>query len=234
MSTVDMTSVDSSAAVSTRLALAAAGGVYVAAWLLGLATAPSAPSLDASNATIQAFYADHGSVTLAQAALVHGIAGVALAVFVVALARRLTPDATNPNRRLFVAAGLCAAAVSLLQFALEIALNRAADAGEVSTSAALFDAVNIADAVKLVLLAVSIAAVSRLGAKTHTLPRWLRALGYTLAPILVIGGAAFVVTSDALSAILAVSLLLLLLWVAAVSITTTRAATAARPRTAAS
>jgi hypothetical protein len=232
MSTADMTGVESRAGFSARRALAAAGAVYVAAWLLGLATAPSAPSPDASDAAVQAFYADHGSATLAQATLVHGVAGLALGVFVVALARRLTPDTAHPVRRLFVAAGVGAAAVSLLQLALEIGLNRAADAGKVSTSAALFHAVNIADTVKLVLLAVSVAAATHLAARTHALPRWLRGLGYALAPILIIGGAAFVITSDALSAVLAVSLLLLLLWVAAVSVATTRAATAPRPHTA--
>jgi hypothetical protein len=92
----------------------------------------------------------------------------------------------------------------------------------VATSATLFHAVNIADTVKLVLLALAIAAATRLPASQQTFPRWVRALGYTTAPILVLGGAAFVITSDALSAVLALSLLLLLLWVAAVAVTITR------------
>ena len=98
---------------------------------------------------------------------------------------------------------------------------RAADGGHASTSATLFHAVNTADTVKLVLLAVAIAAATGLAASTSTFPRWLVGLGYALAPILVIGGAAFVVTSDLLSAALAASLLLLLLWVAAVAVVVT-------------
>jgi len=112
------TTVDELAGVSSRRALGAAALVYVAAWLIGLATAPSAPSSDAADATIQAFYADNGSAALLQATLVHAIAGVALAVFVVALARYL--DARNT---LVMAAGLGAAAVSLVQYAMEIGLD---------------------------------------------------------------------------------------------------------------
>jgi len=112
--------------------------------------------------------------------------------------------------------------VSLIQYAMEIALNRAAANADVSASATIFHAVNVADTVKLVLLAVAIAAATRLAAEAQTFPRWVRALGYALAPTLIIGGAAFVVTADVLSAILAVSLLLLLLWVATVAVVVTR------------
>jgi hypothetical protein len=51
------------------------------------------------------------------------------------------------------------------------------------------------------------------------LPRWLELLGYALAPILVVGAASFVVNSGALSAALALSLVLLLAWVATVTVT---------------
>src|SRR4051794_5428723 len=171
--------------------------------------------------TIQRFYTDNGPAALLQATLVHGIAGVALAVFAVTLARRLTLLTGRPAT-LVAAAGLAAAAVSLLQYAMEIALNRASDGGHVGANATLFHAVNLADTVKLVLLAVAIAAATRMAAAALAFPRWLRGLGYALAAILVVGGAAFVVTSDALSAVLALSLVLLLLWVGAVAAVLTR------------
>jgi hypothetical protein len=206
--------VDELAGVSSRRALTAAGFVYVAAWLIGLATAPSAPDPDAADATIQAFYADNGSAALLQATLVHGIAGIALAAFVVALARRLA--AAGARATVLLLAGLAAAAVSLIQYGMEIALNRAAAGGHSATSATLFHAVNIADTVKLVLLAVAIGAATRLAADTF--PRWLRVAGYVAVPSLVLGGLAFVVNSDPLSAVLALSLLLLLLWVGSVGV----------------
>jgi hypothetical protein len=215
------TTVDELAGVSSRRAVGAGALGYVAAWLVGLAIAPSTPSSDAADATIRAFYADNGSATLLQASLVHGIAGIALAVFVVSLARHVRTAADDRNMFLMVA-GLAAAAASLIQYAMEIGLNRAADGGHVSASATLFHAVNIADTVKLVLLALAITAATRLGANARAFPRWVQGLGYATAPTLVLGGAAFILTSDALSAVLAVSLLLLLLWVAAAAVVVAR------------
>jgi uncharacterized membrane protein len=80
----------------------------------------------------------------------------------------------------------------------------------------------LAMAVKLVLLGVAVFAATRLLTSRGPTPRWLQVLGYVLLPVLVIGGAAFVVSSDALNAVLTASLLLLLLWVAAVTIAATR------------
>ena len=67
-------------------ALRSAGAVYVVAWVVGLLVAPSAPSQTDPAAKVQAFFASHHSATLIQALLVHCVAGVAFAVFVVALA----------------------------------------------------------------------------------------------------------------------------------------------------
>ena len=77
------TTVDELSGARRRGPLAVSGAVYVVAWALGLATAPSAPDSDAGDPAIQSFYADHGSATLLQATLVHAVAGVALGVFVV-------------------------------------------------------------------------------------------------------------------------------------------------------
>src|SRR5919198_1988355 len=87
-----------------RRGLAGAGFAYVAAWVVGLLVAPSAPDPDASDATINAFYADHQSATLLQAALVHCVAGLALAGFVVSLARRVMPGRRDGNRTVFLVA----------------------------------------------------------------------------------------------------------------------------------
>src|SRR5213592_1299034 len=89
-----------------RGVVASGGAVYVLAWIVGLLVAPAAPSPTASDATVATFFSDNHAATLAQATLVHGIAGVALAVFAVALAR-----GTNRRTRLVVSAGVAAAAV---------------------------------------------------------------------------------------------------------------------------
>jgi len=206
-----------------RKAVAAAGAVYVVAWLVGLFVAPSAPSATASDATVHAFFVENRSSTLVQALLVHGIAGVALGVFVLGLARALPVRGTARVRTVFLAAGLTAALVSLVQFGLEIALHAGATAGgDAGTTASFFGAVKIADTVKLVLLGVAIAAATRLAAVAGAFPTWVRALGVALLPILVLGGLAFVIDSGVLGAILTLSLFLLLVWVAAVSVGTWR------------
>lgn len=200
-------------------ALRSAGAVYVVAWVVGLLVAPSAPSQTDPAAKVQAFFASHHSATLIQALLVHCVAGVAFAVFVVALARSRLVSRSGPARSLLLITGLAAAAVSLIQVGLEVAINRdVAGSGSAATTASLFHTVNIADTVKLVLLGVAVAAATRAMEDTGAIKKWMRRLGYALLPILVIGGLAFVVHSGALSAILDLSLLLLLVWVGTISV----------------
>lgn len=204
----------------TRRLLVASGATYIIAWLLGLFAAPSAPSPSASDATVTGFFAAHPGATLVQAVLVHALAGVALAGFVVALAAELR--AHGPAvRRVFVTAGLGAVVLSLVQFALEVALNRhfSGDGGA-ATTATLFHAVNDLDAAKLVVLGLATAAGARLAMRT--VPSWVRWLGYALLPVLIAGACAFIVDSGPLGTVLAASLVLLLLWVAAVTVVVAR------------
>lgn len=70
----------------------------------------------------------HDAATLAQAMLVHGLAALALATLVVALADRLAPQRAAAGRRLFVGVGVAAAVASLIQPALEIAQADLSDA----------------------------------------------------------------------------------------------------------
>jgi hypothetical protein len=205
--------------------LRAAGAIYVLAWVVGLLIAPSAPSQTAPDAKVQAFFVHHHSVTLIQALLVHGVAGVAFAAFVVALAGSLVVARSGSARSLLLVAGLAAAALSLLQVGLEIAINRhVATSGDASTTASLFHAVDVIDTVKLVLLGLAIFGATRAAEQVNAMRGWLRWLGYALLPILVIGGLAFVIDSAGLSAVLDLSLLLLLLWVGAVAIRAPRLA----------
>src|SRR4051794_15093869 len=59
-------------------ALPAAGAGYVLAWLVGLVVAPSAPKNSAAAADIHAYFTAHADASVAQALLVHGLAGLAL------------------------------------------------------------------------------------------------------------------------------------------------------------
>ncbi len=217
----------SSATTSARAqtAIAAAGAVYVLAWIAGLLMAPAAPDPTASDGVVNSFFAENQAATLLQALTVHGVAGIALAVLVLSLARCLAGDRDDGTRIVFLVTGLGAAAVSLAQLAIEIALNRhVAGSGSAGTTASLFHAVNVADTVKLALLGIAIAAATRLAARAAALPRWLRTLGY----VLIIGGLASIVDSDALTGLLTASLFLLLFG-RAPSASSARDTSAARP-----
>ena len=53
--------------------------------------------------------------------------------------------------------------------------------------------------------------------RSGALPGWIRVLGHLLAPLLVVGGLAFVIDNSALYLVLVVSLFVLLAWAAAAS-----------------
>jgi 4-amino-4-deoxy-L-arabinose transferase-like glycosyltransferase len=71
-------------------------------------------------------------------------------------------------------------------------------------------------------LGLAIAGAGQLAAAAGAWPGWLRALGFALTPLLIIGGLAFVIDSGVLTAVLTASLLVLLAWVAAVSLVSLR------------
>jgi hypothetical protein len=132
--------------------LRAAGAIYVVVWPVGFAVAPSAPSQTAADAKVQGFFLHHQTATLIQTLLVHGVAGVAIAAFVVALARSPLVPRSGSARSILLVAGLAASAVPLFQVGLEVAINRHVTANSsASTTASLFHEVNIADTGKLVL-----------------------------------------------------------------------------------
>ena len=119
--------------------------------------------------------------------------------------------------------GLLATAVSLLQFALAIATYiHVGGHGSASGTRALFDAINKADTVKLILLGVFIGAATVAAWRSGAFARWVLWEGMVTVPFLVIGGLAFVLTAAALNLVLDLSLLLLLLWAAATSSTILR------------
>jgi hypothetical protein len=191
------------------------GAVYVASWVTGLVLAPATPAATASAERIHDYYATQGPAILVQSSLIHGIAGLALAVLAIVL-----PAATSASRglsRLVTAAGGAAALVSLLQVAFAVAAVVTAPSAAAGTSERLFDDLNLADTVKLVLLAVFAAASTVAAARAGIVGRWTRMLTTALVVALPIGGAAFVVANPVLTAVLYVSLPLLLVWAAAIA-----------------
>jgi hypothetical protein len=82
-------------------------------------------------------------------------------------------------------------------------------------TAALLHLINLADTVKLVLLAAFVASATSAVTRSHRLTAWLRAISWSLVVLLPAGGTAFVIDSSLLTALLTVSLPLLLVWVGA-------------------
>jgi hypothetical protein len=195
--------------------LPAAGGVYVLAWVLGLLLGPSAPAPTAQAVDIRAFYVVHAGGVVLQSLLVHGLAGIALALLALGFVRALPVQPAEA--RWIRTTGLVAAGVSFAQVVLALIAVAVAGGAAASTSRVLFSAINYADTVKLILLASFAITVTCAGTRAGALPAWVRGLGYVLVPLLVLGGLAFVIDSSVLYAILVVSLFALLTWVAATS-----------------
>ncbi|MGZ4651000.1 MAG: hypothetical protein ACXV3A_10755 [Kineosporiaceae bacterium] len=192
-----------------------AGAAYVAAWISGLLVVPSAPAPTGPADLLHDFYVSDGPAIAVQALLVHGLAGVALAVLAAAL-----PLAAGVGGRVAVVVrsfGVAAAAVSLVQVGLTLAAVLGVLTAAPDTTRSLVHAVDLADAVKLVLLAGFVTAATSLAARAGLAPRWLRILAGVLVVLLPLGGAAFVAANDVLGLLLVASLPLLLVWAGAVA-----------------
>lgn len=196
-------------------ALLAAAGLYVGSWVTGLTVAPAAPAPFAGVADVQAYFVTHSESAALQSTLVHGLAGAALVVVVLAVANAL-PGGVRGWSAGF---GLLAVGASAVQMVLMFALVARVEETSATTTTALFDAINQVDSVKLLLLGCAVATAT-IGARRNGLfPSWLVWVGALLAPLLPLSGAAFLIPSDLLFATLYLSLPLLLVWVAAAAIT---------------
>jgi hypothetical protein len=202
-----------------RRAVGTAAAVYVAAWIAGLLVNSAQLAADASAPETRAYYVDHASAVALQATLVHALAGLALAVLTVGLASGMP---AGRSRRAAAVSGTTAAVISVGQAVLAcIAVSRAS-AASADWSRAMRQAINLADSVKLVLLAVLIASVTAAYRRSSRLPRWLTIVGQALVVLLVLGAASFVAPVAALGLPLALSLVLLLVWVGSVGVLAAR------------
>src|SRR5436305_13984789 len=88
-------------------AAVAAGGLFVLSLLAGAVLAPAAPSPLASRLRVHEYFVANHDAALNQYLLVHGVAGIAVAVLVVALRRLLDAGLAG---QVFAACVLAAAA----------------------------------------------------------------------------------------------------------------------------
>lgn len=197
-----------------RLPLVLAAG-YVLVWIAGLLVAPPTPPDTAPPDVIGAFYRDHPAAVLAESALVHGLAGLALVGLGAAVA-------VTFRSRFAGAAGAAAGVASLVQVGLAVVAAVAATGAP--DDAALLRAINLTDSVKLVLLAGFVAAT----ALACRAARWYGVLSTVVAAALLGGAASFLIESGPASATLAgalaASLVGLLGWALTTGVLLARAA----------
>ena len=171
------------------------------------------------GAGVDGSVAAHRPAAMIQSVFVHGLAGVALLGLTAALWSYLAAGETAVPRRLMLAAGVLAAVVSFLQVAFMIGIDlHVGQHGSADGTRTLFNAINKANTVKLILLAVFVGAASWAASRHGALPRWVIWTGAITAVLLVVGGLAFLVKSAVLNLALDISLPLLLLWAAGASI----------------
>src|SRR4051794_33842624 len=191
-----------------------AGAVVLLSLVAGAVVAPSAPPPLASRLRVHEYFVANHDAALNQSVLAHGVAGVALVVLVVALWRRF---ARGWARRVFLAAGVGAAAASLVQLFFVFRIEQHIENGVgVRQTDVLFDALNRACALKFALLAIAVGAVSLLA------DRYLHWVGYAAVPLLAIAAIALLTRGPGLPTVLTLSLPVLLAWVAAASTTAYR------------
>jgi len=96
-----------------------------------------------------------------------------------------------------------------------VAATRDVEHTAASSSRVLFQGINVADTVKLVLLAAFVATATYAARRAGSTPRWLQWVAVAVVALLPLGGAAFLVDNAVLTAALYASLPLLLLWTGA-------------------
>jgi hypothetical protein len=207
---------------NTRAALLA-GFIHPAAWVAGLAIWPTNLDVNAGDGTVLATYADAPARAAIQATLVHAIAGIALAVVTLALARRARSGGADLAGRLILWSGLAASVTSLAQWVVDLRLALAlAPAGKASSAGTAIEVINRLDGVKMLLIAALALSTSLL--IRRLVPAWFVALGLVLALTITTSGIGYLFLISPLAAWALASGPALLLWVPSAGVVAGRAA----------
>jgi hypothetical protein len=189
------------------LTLAGLTGIgYSLSWVAGLSIPAPSPKFTASGSAIVTALAGHGPAVITQFALTEGLPAIGLAIVSLALARAARQTGAARAARFAAIAGVTAAAISALQFALGVAL---AAASAPVAAHLLFETVNRLDGVKMLALA----GLGLAGAATAALPRWLRGTGIALAAAITVSGVVYLLLLPGLALAAGPALILLLIFV---------------------
>lgn len=199
----------------TRSPLLVLAGVgFALSWVAGLAVFSSSTEVRSSGAQIHDAYTGHVGVVGLQYLLTEGLPAVCLAVVVVALARAVRPTA-RATRTITAVAGLAAVIVSLVQLALGLWLSLdLVDDASTDTIGTVFGAINRLDGVKMLLLAVLAATVTRaIRRQDVDLPAWLAWAAAALAITITLSGIGYLTLDNTLATAAWLSLPFLILFV---------------------
>jgi hypothetical protein len=170
----------------------AAGVAFTVSWIAGLAIPAPNPRLTASGTAIASALAGHAGQVVANFVFTEGLPAFGLAVVSAFLARALGLLGAAGLAGTARVAGLVAAAISLTQCMLGVALARTSAPG---TARELYELVCRLDGVKMFALAV-LAAAAAIGS---LLPGWLRYLSAALAISITASGVAYLFLLDSVA-----------------------------------
>ncbi|MCO6007101.1 hypothetical protein NE236_19145 [Actinoallomurus purpureus] len=185
---------------------AVTGIAYTLSWVAGLSIGAPSPKLTASGSEIVSAFAGHQGVVAAQFLLTEGLPAAGLGIVSVLLTKAASRAGAVTAARVIGGAGIIAAVISLVQFALGLALSRTTAPG---TAHLLFQAGDRLDGVKMLALAV----VGVAAAASGVLPRWLRYAGAALAVAIAASGVVYLFLLQSLALLAAPALILLLIFV---------------------
>lgn len=195
-----------------RRVLGGAAVLYLVAWLLALAVAPSGTTVTATGVQVLAALHGHLAASGVQYLAAEVVAGLALVVVMLGVAGASVGYGRSAAR-VVAACAVVAGALSVLQGALGLWLTTVvAPAGDAELAGGVFQVITRADGLKMLDLAALATAAALLG-RRGALPGWLTGLAVVLAVTVSVSGVGYLFLVDSLAAAAYLSLPVLLVWV---------------------
>jgi len=194
------------------MAPAVIGVAYTISWIAGLAVNAPSPRLGASGTGIISQLTGHAASEVANFVLCEGLPAVGLAVVSVAVARAIRGSGATRAGLIALITGAIAAAISLVQCFLGVALARASAPGSAHL---LWELVDRLDGLKMFMLAI----LALAAAVSTVLPRWMRYVSGALAVSIAGSGIAYLFLLNSLAILAYVAGVLLLVFIPGAAIT---------------
>ncbi|MBI3353553.1 MAG: hypothetical protein HY034_01500 [Nitrospirae bacterium] len=194
---------------------------YVLSWIIGLSlnTPIHSLSLNATSQQITNAFAGHQTAVALQFGFTEVVAGLMLAIMVLAVATLARKAGAKQSSQLLLITGLTTATLSIVMGMLGLWLIYfIIPGGDTTNIQQIYNIINRIDGPKMWLLAAM--ALSSIGLAAHgVIPIWLKYVGIALAVALLFSGIAYGLLINNFAWTAYISGVLLLFWVGAVGIT---------------